>query len=133
MRHAIRRVLTGFGIHNVLEPDGAEAALVLQDAQSIDLFLIDWKMEPVDGLQLIRAIRSGKTASSPFVPIVMISAYEGQDYVDEALEAGADTLLSKPFTAESLYTAMTQAILSQKNLDRFGVVQSATHQLVTTA
>ncbi|MBM2842857.1 MAG: PleD family two-component system response regulator [Anaerolineales bacterium] len=69
-----------------------------------DLILLDIMMPEMDGLSVVRKIRSEPALSK--TPVVVISALAAAEDRQAALEAGADAFLAKPFTMEEL----TQAI-----------------------
>ncbi len=75
---------------------GADVMALAQDKMP-DVFLIDYHLADMDGVEVVRALR----ASDQFMntPIVMIS---GLDVEDEALDAGANRFLVKPFEPEDL-------------------------------
>lgn len=78
---------------------------VLAAANAADLIILDWMLSGVDGLTLCRVIR----AASP-VPILMLTAREGDAAEVQALQNGADDYLSKPVRPEVLL-ARIQALL----------------------
>jgi len=69
-----------------------------------NLILLDIMMPEMDGLSVVRKIRSEPALSK--TPVVVISALAAAEDRRAALEAGADAFLAKPFTMEEL----TQAI-----------------------
>ncbi|MBD0385553.1 MAG: response regulator [Nostoc sp. C3-bin3] len=76
------------------------AALAAADRQIPDLVLSDIMMPGVDGLQLLRQLRS--QSSTCEVPIILLSARAGEESRVEGLEMGADDYLIKPFSAREL-------------------------------
>ncbi len=64
----------------------------------IDLVLSDWNMPNMDGLSMVREIR--KLDPEKKVPIVMITTEGSADKVKDAVLAGANNYLAKPFTPE---------------------------------
>jgi len=80
-------------------PDG-EAALERIRSSPPDLVLSDVMMPRLDGLGLLRALRSGE--DSRMIPIVLLSARAGEESRIEALGAGANDYLIKPFSAREL-------------------------------
>lgn len=92
-------------LQTLLEMDGfdvsmaarGETALEMAQEQQPDLILIDFHLTDMDGTDLLVRLRS--TASLADTPIVMAS---GMDKEDEALNAGADLFLVKPFEPGSL-------------------------------
>ncbi|MDX2271289.1 MAG: response regulator [Cyanobacteriota bacterium] len=81
--------------------DGS-AALDQVRQQPPDLIIADWVMPTLDGLSLCRQLR--KTPEYSWIYYIIMTAREGNDNMDRALEAGADEFLSKPFQAAELMT-----------------------------
>lgn len=76
----------------------APAALELMDAEPVSLVITDGKMQEMDGLAFIRAARE----RHPKAGIILMTAHTEEFSLGEALQAGADGYLSKPFTMEKL-------------------------------
>jgi signal transduction histidine kinase/DNA-binding response OmpR family regulator len=70
-----------------------------------DLVLTDVMMPGLDGFALLRALRSDVATRE--IPVVMLSARAGEESTAEALGAGADDYLVKPFTARDLFVRIT--------------------------
>lgn len=94
-------------LKHLLQPDyevevvtNGVAALAAAERQIPDLVLSDIMMPGVDGLQLLRQLRS--QASTREVPIILVSARAGEESRVEGLEMGADDYLIKPFSAREL-------------------------------
>ncbi|MCW2724884.1 MAG: histidine kinase [Frankiales bacterium] len=79
--------------------DGAKG-LAAALAQPPDLVLTDLMMPNLDGFQLLGALRA--EPATAHIPVVMLSARAGEEATIEALEAGADDYLIKPFGAREL-------------------------------
>ncbi|MGY2715572.1 PleD family two-component response regulator [Thermostichus sp. MS-CIW-19] len=67
-----------------------------------DLIIADWVMPALDGLELCRQLRQAPEYA--WVYYILMTAREGNDNMERALEAGADEFLSKPFQAAELLT-----------------------------
>ena len=103
MRSMIKRSLRQAGL-SVDETDeagnGAEGLAALK-GKPFDLILCDWNMPEMNGLEFIKAARqSFKT------PIVMLTTESSNDKVLQAMEAGADGYITKPFTPDKLSTKL---------------------------
>ena len=79
--------------------DGA-AALAAARAQVPDLILADVMMPELDGFALLRALRADPATRE--IPVMLLSARAGEESAIEALHAGADDYLVKPFSAREL-------------------------------
>ncbi len=100
----------------VLAPDGATA---LRQASSAlpDLVVLDLGLPDMDGTEVIHGLR-GWTS----VPIVVLSAREGQEDKVEALDAGADDYLTKPFGMDELLARVRAALRRAQPVDDLPVV-----------
>jgi|Deesub1362B_J571_1020462.scaffolds.fasta_scaffold03973_4 two-component system chemotaxis response regulator CheY len=79
--------------------DGYEALKVLQEKE-VDVIFSDINMPNMDGLNFVRELRKHPVYRK--VKVIMITTEAGSDMVHEALNAGADGYLVKPFTPEKL-------------------------------
>ena len=87
-----------------------EKALQLANRFQPDLILLDWMMPERDGLEVCRLIRG--TAGFERVPIVMLTARIDERSKIEALEAGANDFLTKPFAPTELKLRINQLLNS---------------------
>ncbi|MDC0932374.1 response regulator [Arcobacteraceae bacterium] len=78
--------------------DGVVAWKLFQDNNNYDVVLTDWNMPNMNGLELVKTIRSVDKK----VPIVMITTEGGKGEVITALKAGVNNYIVKPFSAEIL-------------------------------
>jgi CheY-like chemotaxis protein len=83
---------------------GAEALSAVAD-EPIDVVVTDLRMPEMDGFDLIRTLR----ARHPNLPIVAASGV-ADGRTDEALDAGADAFLAKPFSAEKLQSTLHEVL-----------------------
>jgi len=85
--------------------DGASALEALRK-EEFDLVLSDINMPGMDGLALVRCVRDEALGGAD-LPIVMITTEGGLERVQEALAAGANDYLRKPFTSDQLHKKIT--------------------------
>lgn len=91
----IRRFLrTGLSTHGfiVFEADNGRQGIVEAGVRKPDLIILDLGLPDVDGVEVIRAIREWSA-----MPIIILSARSAEQSKIEALDAGADDYLTKPF------------------------------------
>src|SRR5580698_1429614 len=104
----IRKVLrTSLAAHgaNVMDVQNGEEALELLREKTVDLILLDMNMPGMGGLDACRAIRSGWD-----VPIIVVSVRESDRDKVEALDAGADDFVTKPFSFDELMARIRAAL-----------------------
>lgn len=110
MRILIRSILLGFGVKNIHEcPDGSEAIAELHHWPA-DIVFADWMMEPLDGLDFTRLIRTADDSPNRFVPIIMLTGHTERHRIVEARDAGVTEFLVKPVTANGLYARLRSVI-----------------------
>lgn len=108
MLRILRNLLRQLNFANVEEAsDGAEALQKLKQ-DKYGLVISDWNMEPMTGIQLLRAVRSDETLKH--LPFVMITAESKSENVIAAKEAGVSNYIVKPFNAETLKTKLTSVL-----------------------
>ena len=95
-----RRLLTShlqeWGFPFIIAKDGSEAWTLLQRQGCPKLVLMDWVLPGIDGIELCRRIRSADSGNSYLYVILLTGKDCKQDRL-EAMEAGADDYLMKPF------------------------------------
>jgi diguanylate cyclase (GGDEF)-like protein len=89
----------GFGV--TLAETGAEAWRVLEQPKTPKLVLLDWVLPDVEGVELCRSIRAAGL-SGQYIYIILLTSKEGRQNMLDALEAGADDYLMKPFDEAEL-------------------------------
>lgn len=106
IRNIQKNVLAQIGYSDVVEAaDGLEA--LTQIAQNRpDLVLVDWNMPNMDGITLVRKIRE----TDRKLPLVMVTTEAEKSRVLEAIKAGVNNYVVKPFTAETLSEKITQTL-----------------------
>ncbi len=92
------KVLSQLGLNEVVEANDGAEALAKLPADSPDLILLDWNMPNMDGLTCLKTIR----ASGNKTPVIMVTTEAERTRVIEAVQAGVNNYVVKPFTPESL-------------------------------
>ena len=106
VRKAARRMLEGFGFTVREAGDGAEALDACR-AELPQAVLLDWNMPVMDGITFLRAARA---EFGPDRPVVVLCTTEAaMDRIVEALQAGAQEYVMKPFNAAILQDKFVQA------------------------
>lgn len=111
-RDLLQRRLQLMGHQTVTAADGPTALRIL-DGEPVDLVLLDALMPDMDGLQVLRRVRAD--ARFRHLPVIMLSAMDGDEHVIRSLEFGADDFVTKPFNPVFL-RARVSASLEKKRL-----------------
>ena len=115
-RELLRTVLEKLG-HVVIEAGGGEEALLKLQEEIPDLILLDLKIPPPDGYELLKAIRRDVQFSS--VPVAALTAHAMMGEREKILSAGFDHYLAKP-VAPAQIRSEVQRLLQQSNGSRVG-------------
>src|SRR5438445_1265242 len=90
-----------WGLGCVFASDGIQAWDLLRDQEHPTLALLDWVLPKLDGIELCRKIRSDLGVQQ-YIYTILITAKNGRQDLVDAMEAGADDYLIKPFYAPEL-------------------------------
>lgn len=93
----------GFDIQPSL---GGEKAIEYLNTESFDLMLTDIRMEPVDGLELLKHAKS----RHPTMSVMMVTAYGSVETAVEAMKEGAFDYVTKPFKVDELLITVQRAL-----------------------
>lgn len=107
----VRRMLIQFGFKDIDDASDGPSALVKLRSAAYDLVIADLMMEPMDGVELLRAIRSEQGLQS--LPFIMVTAASEERYIVSAREAGVTAYILKPFTA-ALLKKRIDAVLEER-------------------
>ncbi len=106
MRKVLVSYLGELGIRQVDEAGDGEEAVALAGKNLYQLVLLDWNMPKMTGLEALKAIR----ASGSKVPVVMVTTESEKSRMLEAIRAGASNFVLKPFTKETLVSALRKTL-----------------------
>jgi CheY-like chemotaxis protein len=118
VRNTLQDLLRTLGIRrSTTATNGAEAIeyfKTMAQARNVtilpDIVLSDLVMSPINGLLLLRWLRSAKESPNRFISFIMISGAADRDYVNAARDLGVNEFLAKPFSATSVYKHFLQVI-----------------------
>lgn len=105
--------------YRVIEADTAARAIIEARSHKPDLLLVDLGLPDADGLKIVRAIREW----SP-MPVVVLSARTMEEQKIQALDAGADDYVTKPFSAPELLARVRAALRRNvRNAEQLPILQ----------
>ncbi len=100
MRRIIKNLLKDLGFTNVQEADDGSTALPMLQQGDFDFVVTDWNMPGMQGIDLLRNIRSDD--SLKHLPVLMVTAEAKKEQIVAAAQAGVNGYVVKPFTAATL-------------------------------
>jgi len=114
MRKIVERALrqAGLNLTRVVEAGTGREGLAALSRDRVDLIVSDINMPAMDGLEFLRQIQAQRLA--PGVPVVMITTESGEEHVREALLAGAQGYIRKPFTPDQVRDRVLPLLVSPR-------------------
>lgn len=112
LRRTISDVLSLKGFIPFIAENGRQALDQIQQTGNVVVALIDLRLEGMNGLQLLKNIKS----ASPDTECILFTGYASQESVIEAINLGAFSYIQKPFDMELLLVTIQRAV--EKNIDK---------------
>lgn len=100
MRRIIKNLLNDLGFTNTEEADDGLTALPKLKSGKFDFLVTDWNMPGMQGIDLLKAVRSDPDLNH--LPVLMVTAEQKREQIVEAAQAGVNGYIVKPFTATTL-------------------------------
>jgi two-component system chemotaxis response regulator CheY len=111
MRNIFKRVIVGINAAETAEAgDGVEALQVIEQSGPFDLMLLDWNMPNMDGITLLKTVREKKIST----PVIMVTTEAEKTRIIEAIKAGANNYMVKPFTPDALKGKIEETLKKAK-------------------
>jgi CheY-like chemotaxis protein len=110
LRAIVLSILGGIGINKFVEcADGAQAFARACDSAP-DLAIVDFRMDPVDGVAFTQLVRNSPESPCKELPIIMLTGYADKARVFEARDAGVTEFIVKPVTAQAVFDRINSVI-----------------------
>ena len=110
MRRIMRKFLNDLGYMDVTEAEDGSTALRILKQGNIDFLVTDWNMPGMPGIELLKAARADPSLAN--LRVLMVTAEDKRQQIVEAIHAGVNGYLVKPFTAEALKERIDQVLAS---------------------
>jgi two-component system, chemotaxis family, chemotaxis protein CheY len=106
IRKVARRILEDLRFHVEEAGDGLEALTLCRKAMP-EAVLLDWNMPVMSGIDFLRALRKERGGEAPIV--VFCTTENDVDHISEAIKAGANEYIMKPFDGDILHSKFVEA------------------------
>ena len=103
--------------YSILTAENGEEGLVLLKQKTPDLIITDIMMPKIDGITLIKQLKSNK--HTMHIPLIILSAKNTTDEKIEGIESGADAYIPKPFNTQYLRSIIKQLLKKQEELKQY--------------
>jgi two-component system chemotaxis response regulator CheY len=100
MRRIVKNILKQLGFSNMEEAENGQEALQKLRADTFGFVVSDWNMPVMPGIEMLRAIRADEKLKH--IPVLMVTAEAQKENLIEAIQAGVNNYVVKPFTAETM-------------------------------
>ena len=117
VRRIVVAKLSGLGYEVREAEDGQEALDLIEGGEVPDLLITDSLMPRMNGLELVRSIRSSPDDGLSALPVIMLTSRQSELDVIEGLETGLDDYVTKPFSPDEL-VARVRTVLWRTRRDR---------------
>ena len=122
MRKVTRMMLINLGAKSVMEAADGLAALEQIRNCDPDVMLLDWDMPLLNGMEVVRIVRSPGVFPRPNLPIIMLTNQGHRSAVVQALHAGVNEFLVKPTSAKALHDRLSSIVANPRPMVQLGDV-----------
>lgn len=118
MANLLRSILSGLGIRHIFSARSGEDALAILAKGEIDFAIMDDLEPPLDGLSVVRALRTSEEASVNSLPVIFVTTKRERRSIIEARDAGVTEILSKPFSAQQMIERIDTMLTKPREIIR---------------
>lgn len=120
MRVLVKTIMHSLGVKITREAeDGADAIKELSTFPA-DFAIVDWMMDPLDGIDFVRLVRNASDSPNPYLPIIMLTGHTEAQRIIDARDAGVTEFLAKPISAKALFQRIVEIIEHPRPFVRTG-------------
>jgi two-component system chemotaxis response regulator CheY len=120
MRRLTRTMLVNLGAKSVTEAADGLAALDMIRDNDPDVVLLEWDIPLLDGMELMRIVRSPGVFPRPNIPIIMLTDRAYRSSVNTALQAGVHEYLIKPTSPKALRDRLMSIVFKPREMMQLG-------------
>ncbi len=120
MRRLTRTMLMNLGAKSVIEVGDGLAALETIRICDPDVMLLDWDMPVLNGLEVMRIVRSPGVFPRPNLPIIMLTSRAYHSSIVQAMRAGVNEFLVKPTSPKALRDRLTSIVVKPRPMMKLG-------------
>lgn len=106
IRRIVIKALAIVGIEDTVEAVDGQDALAKLEGNEFDVILLDWNMPKLTGIETLQQLR----ANGNTTPVIMVTTEAEKSRVIEAIKAGANDYLIKPFAPDQLAAKVKNAV-----------------------
>lgn len=115
IQRLVHDVLVNLGFRDITTANNGRQALDLMAHQTFDFIISDWCMPDMEGIDMLRTLRSSPHAPHFTTPVIMLTGNTEAKYVMRAVREGVNGYLIKPFSAAQLVSRIRKIIEDPKS------------------
>ncbi len=108
MRRIVVNSLKRIGVSTIIEAEDGKDALAKMYSESINFIITDWNMPEMNGLEFVLAVKEDDAFKA--IPILMVTTRSVKDDIIDAMKAGVNSYVVKPFTPDVLKAKIEQVL-----------------------
>lgn len=116
VRNLVRELLSDIGVREIRMANSGQEALEVMRSFTPTILISDWHMKPIDGLELLRQVRSGSTPLSVQTPVIFLTSENNAEKIHTVIRNGVDHVLVKPFNRSVVMRAISRIAQQHQNL-----------------
>jgi two-component system chemotaxis response regulator CheY len=120
MRRTTRMMLVNLGVRSVVEAAGGLAALEQIRNCNPDIMLLDWQVPILNGLEVMRMVRSPGVFPRPNLPAIMLTYIAKRAHVIEAMRVGVHEFIVKPTSPKTLGDRLMSVVIRPRPMMSIG-------------
>jgi two-component system chemotaxis response regulator CheY len=120
MRRMTRTMLLNLGARSVIEAADGVAALEQIRTCNPDVMLLDWDMPTLNGMEVMRIVRSPGVFPRPNLPTIMLTNHAKRSCVLDALRVGVHEFLLKPTSPKALCDRLMSVVIKPRAMMTVG-------------
>jgi CheY-like chemotaxis protein len=113
-------MLSNLGAKSVIEAADGLAALEMIQLRDPDVMVLDWDMPLLNGLEVMRIVRSPGIFPRPNIPVIMLTDRAERSSVAEAMRGGVHEFLIKPTSPKALRDRLLSIIFKPRPMLQLG-------------
>ncbi|GLR64043.1 response regulator [Marinospirillum insulare] len=110
--------------------DGRKAQAILE-RNSFDMILCDWEMPEMSGIELLEWVRAQENMQEQ--PFILVTSLDQKEHVVEALKAGVNDYVTKPFSAEQLISKVMKQLIKSGKITREEAMNMGRKERISSA
>lgn len=114
MLRLMEEILRALGVRNVFSVTDVPDAFREMRVNAIDLAIVDLEMDPMDGLEFVRMLRTANDSPDKCLPVIMLTAHTQMSNVVDARDAGVHEFLAKPVSPRNVYERIISVMMTRR-------------------